>query len=144
MSALSQKIRINDVSLQIVHQREHFGEQGTPDTRWIPTLGSEGDWIVISGDLRIRTSLKERIAWLESGLTIFFMQKSFPRADEWDQALWLIRAWKNIIATAAANPTRSGFVVHQKGQIETIRMDELRSTLVRDRERVARGTMTSV
>ena len=47
----------------------------TPDQEWLATLAEEGDWVIVSGDPRITRGKHERQAWLESGLTAFFLGK---------------------------------------------------------------------
>lgn len=123
----------------VVHQWDFCDEQGTPDEEWMAQLASRGNWIVISGDTRIKKQLSQRIAWLESGLTIFFMAKAYPQANEWEQVSWLARCWNGILQNALETPKHGGFVAHQNGQIEAVSMDALRSELPRDRKRLAKS-----
>ena len=45
------KILDSDSNNEIVHLTERFPAD-TPDATWISALGQEGDWIIISGDVR--------------------------------------------------------------------------------------------
>ena len=57
----------------VEHLRVRF-EQQTEDVTWLEALGHEGEWIVISGDIRISRNPAEKAAWRESGLTAFFFR----------------------------------------------------------------------
>lgn len=46
--------------------------QNTDDLKWINDLASEGDWIIVSGDCRIRSKPAERKVFLNAKLTTFF------------------------------------------------------------------------
>ncbi len=50
----------------------------TKDVDWIAKLGSEpsAQWIVITGDQRIRKNLAERAAWIKAGLKAFVLAPS--------------------------------------------------------------------
>jgi PIN like domain len=67
---------------KLEHLRERFAPD-TPDVNWIRTLGTEGDWVIISGDVRISQNQFERRAWLESGLTAFFLGKGWTTLKLW-------------------------------------------------------------
>jgi hypothetical protein len=63
-------------------------------------LGQEGDWIVISGDIRIWKNPHEKEAWRASGLTVFFLTSSWSKQRLWEKAWRLIRWWPRIIELA--------------------------------------------
>ena len=67
---LENRVERGDWTVQ--HLRVRF-EQQTEDVTWLEALGHEGEWIVISGDIRISRNRAERAAWRESGLTAFFL-----------------------------------------------------------------------
>lgn len=75
--------------------REKF-DPTAPDIDWIMALGTEGDWIVVSGDTRILNNHHERRAWHEAGLTGFFWSTGWLRLKLWEQAWRLTRWWPEI------------------------------------------------
>ena len=83
-----------------------------PDLEWIPALAREAGWIIISGDERIAKRGPERLAWMESKLTAFFLIDDFAsrRLNEQLAALatWWPRscAWRRLLRLARA--TSSG------------------------------------
>jgi ribonuclease BN (tRNA processing enzyme) len=48
--------------IEVVHLTDKF-DPSTPDVEWISSLRREGDWIIVSGDIRISKSRAERAAW---------------------------------------------------------------------------------
>jgi hypothetical protein len=90
------------------------------DVEWITTLGREGEWIVISGDLRIRTRPGEREALRSAKLTTFFMAKSYPQLPDWEQVRWLIDKWPDIVKFASDSGAGSTFEVPKQGKIRTL------------------------
>jgi len=96
----------------VLHLRDHKEfSADTPDTKWIQKLGEEGNWVIVSGDLRIKKRREERRVWKESNLTTFFMAKSFVRQKAWDQALWMIRKWPDIQDMASKVAPGASFIV---------------------------------
>lgn len=85
----------------------HFDE-ATPDVEWIQTIGQQGDWVIISGDLRITRNRVERRVWIESGLTAFFFGDAWSRKEYWKKAADLIAWWPDITRTARAFPRGHG------------------------------------
>lgn len=67
--ALDDRVERGDWTVE--HLRVRFNQQ-TEDVTWLEALGREGEWILISGDIRISRNRAERAAWRESGLTAFF------------------------------------------------------------------------
>jgi hypothetical protein len=100
---------------EVVHLSAKF-PRDTKDIVWITTLGHEGDWVIISGDLRISRNKAERAAWRESGRTAFFLK------DAWaDQKIWLFASrflfwWPLIVAQAGMAREGKGFLVPWGGQ----------------------------
>jgi hypothetical protein len=99
---------------QITHPRDKF-KPHTKDPTWIRALGEEGDWVIVSGDPRISRGRHEREAWLESGLTAFFMAKGWMNQRLWDQAWNLVRWWPVIVDQAERIRPGAGFLVPLKG-----------------------------
>jgi hypothetical protein len=104
---------------EVAHLRSHY-EQETLDPVWLRGLGEEEpDVIVISADTRISKSPAEQEAWLQSGLTIFFL-RSFAGLPPWEQAAKLIKAWPEIVKTARKAPKGSGYLVTVQGKIQKL------------------------
>lgn len=94
----------------------------TPDNDWLSELGNEtrpgtdDEWVVISGELRIKTRPLERAAWKQAGLTIFFMADGFVNQPEWEQVRWIIDKWPAIMDQVKRVTAGSGFIVPKKGK----------------------------
>lgn len=108
---------------EVTHLRKKFAPQ-TPDSEWLTRLKSEGDWIILSGDLRITKNKHEKQAWLDSGLTAFFLSKGWLNIPLWDQAAHLVRRWPNLRTLANGVRPGAGFVVPLKSsRVEQLRND---------------------
>jgi hypothetical protein len=106
----------------IKHLRERFAPE-IADLDWIKELASEGDWVIISGDVRISQNRSERQAWLESGLAAFFLAKGWTGLRLWDQAWRLMKWWPEIVAQAGRIRAGAGFVVPLKSsKLEQLRL----------------------
>ncbi len=106
----------------IKHLREMF-QPDTPDVEWIRKLAAEGEWVMISGDVRISRNQFERRAWIESGLTAFFLAKGWSGLKLWDQAWRLVRWWPEIVAQAEKIRPGAGFIVPlRSARLEQLRM----------------------
>lgn|SRR5208282_6495130 len=107
---------------EIVHLSRKFSRD-TPDIEWIQKLAEEGNWIVVSGDVRISKNEFERRAWLESGLTAFFLSKGWTSLKLWDQAWRLAKWWPEIVTQAERIRPGAGFVVPLKSaKLEQLRI----------------------
>ena len=95
----------------VVHLRSRFPE-GTEDTEWFRQLGQEGNWVVISGDPAILETPHERKAWLDSGLTAFFLTRGWMDLKPLGQAALLLRWWPVISAQAKLITSGAGFMVN--------------------------------
>jgi len=105
---------------EVTHLRTHYAQE-TLDPVWLVGLGQrEPDVIVISADPRISKSPHERAAWLESGLTIFFL-RSFADLPRWQQAARLVKWWPDIVKEAKKAARGSGFLVSVQGKIEKLK-----------------------
>ena len=92
------------------HLRDSF-DPSTHDEKWIAELSKKGKWVIISSDLRMATNPKIRKVLEESGLTIFFFPKSFPRMNRWEQSWRTIKIWPDIMKKAASRPTGHTFKI---------------------------------
>lgn len=84
---------------EVVHLRDRFSPN-TKDIDWISDLGQEGEWVVISADLRITKNKHEREAWRQAAITIFFFAKGWQNQDFWEQSWRLVRWWPRIAEQA--------------------------------------------
>jgi PIN like domain len=98
----------------VVHLRDMF-DGSTPDPVWLQRLGGEGNWIVISSDTRIIKNNQNKQAWVQSGLTAFFMWNKFAGENIWNQSWRLIKWWPLIELKAKQNPGGAGFIVPKEG-----------------------------
>jgi PIN like domain len=115
-------LKILDSNHKIVHLTERFRAE-TPDTKWISALSGEGDWIVISGDVRITRNPGERAAWLESKLLAFFLAKGWTNQTLWDQAWRFIKRWPSIVEQSSRIKPPAGFIVPLKtSKLEQVRI----------------------
>ena len=102
----------------IQHLRDLFEPQ-TEDVTWLEALGHEGEWIVISGDMRISRSRAEKAAWRESGLTAFFFASQYPGKKIWTQVMHFLDWWPEITREAREHreaPEGSGYVIPMQGK----------------------------
>jgi hypothetical protein len=108
---------------QVVHLQDKF-KPDTPDEHWFEVLGREGNWIVVSSDVRITRSVHTQRAWLDSKLISFFL-KSWADKPIWIQAAQLCRWWPDIMKQAATAPAGAGFLVpfnHSPKNMERLRL----------------------
>ena len=97
----------------VVHLQSKFRVE-TKDIDWIKILASEGNWIIVSGDIRISQNEFERKEWLNSGLTAFFFAKGWTAIKLWDQAWRLVKWWPAIVEQAERIQPGAGFIVPLK------------------------------
>ena len=96
---------------RIVHMWEKFeNEEELDDVDWIPVLGDEGNWVIVSGDPQITRSKAERAAWAESGLTGFFLS-DWARRQRWKQAAHLMKWWPEIERETREGSPGRGFLI---------------------------------
>lgn len=95
---------------EIVHLQDKF-PRDEKDEVWIRTLAQEGDWLIVSGDPRITRGKQQREAWLESGLTAFFLGEGWSEKAIWKQASELFRWWPDIVLKAREARPGSGFIL---------------------------------
>ena len=104
---------------EVAHLRRKF-QPNTPDVEWITALGEEGDWTIVSGDLRISKNKVEVDAWLESGCTAFFLEKGWANLVFWEKAHRLIKYWPMITTTANTIAGPIGYRVPLSGKLKAI------------------------
>lgn len=101
---------------QVVHLKDRFAAN-TPDETWIQALGRETDWVIISGDLRIRNNPHEVRAWQAAGHTIFFLKGRWIAQPFWVQAWKFVKCFPEIIARAQKGKPGDIFFVSVNGTI---------------------------
>jgi hypothetical protein len=108
---------------QVVHLRRWFPGD-TKDEDWLRGLKDRGeqDSVVITADPNIYRNPALRAAWVESGLTVFFL-KSFADLKHWVQAAKLVRWWPEIVQRARKAKPGQGFTVSVNGNIEEVKSD---------------------
>lgn len=94
----------------VKHLRDEFAANVT-DIEWIKKLGEDGDWIILSGDVRITRNPHEREAWRRSGLTAFFLPKQWSDHRMWEKTWRIVRWWPRIIEQAKLVKPGAGFIV---------------------------------
>lgn len=95
----------------VSHLCEVFERRNIADDEWLPRLAREGDWVVISGDMRIFKARHLRQVWLDSRLTTFFLSKGWMNIPVEEQAWKLVRLWPPIVTQAGLAARGSGFEV---------------------------------
>jgi hypothetical protein len=83
---------------EIIALRAKF-PQNCPDEVWMPALGREGGWIVISGDRKIHTNPQRRRVWESAKLTTFFLASAWQgdAFSERQKASKLLARWDEIV-----------------------------------------------
>lgn len=82
---------------QVEHVKDKFGENALDET-WIPGLASDGPWVVLSGDKRLRKNPEQRRLLRSHHLTTFFMSPGWHKAKFWDRSIIIVRWWPMIRA----------------------------------------------
>jgi hypothetical protein len=103
---------------EIVPLRAKFPENA-PDEVWLPALGREGGWTVISGDVRIFKNKPRKLVWASARLTTFFLSSSWMGSafTERQKAARLLERWDEIVEEAAHAAPGTAFHLPFKGKI---------------------------
>lgn len=101
------------------HSQDIFPAK-TKDEEWIRQLGTEGNWIVISGDYRIGKNAHERAAWHQSGLTVFFLNKGWTNLPPLQQHSKLALILDDIVEHASTAKQGAGFMISVNGKIQQV------------------------
>lgn len=104
-----------------VHHLKDMFPPSTPDQEWLRKLQQNGDWILITGDIRIVRQPHTRAVWRETGLTSFFFRRQWMHRSLWDQAWRMTRWWPTIQKQAPLVshgawfevPLANGYRLHQ-------------------------------
>ncbi len=99
---------------------DEFG-RGVSDQEWIAALGRRREqWIIVSGDQRIRQRPAEKAALRAAGRTSFFLAKGFTKQPRWEQVRWLVNKWEEIEDMAGRVQPGASFEVPKKGKLRQL------------------------
>jgi len=102
---------------QVVHLKDRF-EADTLDETWMLDLAKEEDWVIVSGDVRIRKNPHEIAAWTSAGHTTFFLKPGWINLPFWTQMWKIVKCFPDILATAEKAKRGTAFYVSTSGKIE--------------------------
>lgn len=100
---------------EVIALSDKFGRSDLSDEAWITELGNEGDWAVLSADLRIAKKKPSRDLFLRAGLVGFFLSPSMQKAKLERQAARLLILWPQL-RTLVATVGSGVFEVPASGQ----------------------------
>ncbi|MHB8528669.1 MAG: PIN-like domain-containing protein [Caulobacteraceae bacterium] len=83
---------------EIAALRDKFGRADIKDEEWIPALGDEGGWAVLSADLNIARKLPSRELFLRAGLVGFFFSPAMQKWPLSRQAARVLILWPQMVA----------------------------------------------
>jgi hypothetical protein len=119
---LSPKVaRALNALLEPEHSAHHLKDLYPADTLdevWMTDLGTQPDWVILSGDSAITRNPHEVRAWKEAGHPIFFLKPGWTHLPRWDSASKLFHRFPEILKLAQKAKPGDGFFVPIKGVIE--------------------------
>jgi PIN like domain len=78
----------------VVHKNEKFPDRSIlNDEEWITTLASEGEWIIVTRDRRMRRKRVHYAVLRQAALTAFFLQPAWDRIKSLELSHGLIHRW---------------------------------------------------
>ena len=83
---------------EIAALREKFGRANLKDEEWIPKLGAEGGWAVLSADMSIARKRPSRQLFVGAGLVGFFFSPSLQKASLNLQAARVLTIWPQMVS----------------------------------------------
>ena len=99
---------------EVVHLEDKF-PRNSADKDWIRGLRGEGEWIIVSGDMRIVKSPELKHEWAQSGLTAFFLGQGWMNLRYWDQVSLLVSWWSRVIEQSRFVEPGTGFELPHRG-----------------------------
>jgi PIN like domain len=105
----------------IVHLRDMFAAD-TPDEVWLRQLKSEGEWVVLSGDIEIIRNNRSVLVWKACGLTTFFFVEGWMHIELMEQHAKLTKCIQPILTQAARAVRGSAYKVKMNGKLEAVQM----------------------
>lgn len=85
---------------QVVALRDKFDRPGVQDAEWIETLGSEGGWTVLSGDMQIARRRPSRELFLRARLVGFFPLPAVMKLPVHRKAARILTLWPIMLQIA--------------------------------------------
>ena len=102
---------------QVVHLKAKFAADAKDET-WMLELAKEENWVIVSGDLRIRKNPHEIVAWRSAGHTIFFLKPGWINLPFWTQMWKFVKCFPDIVRTAERAKKGGAFYVSVTGKVE--------------------------
>ena len=102
---------------EVVHLKDRFPGNAL-DEEWITALAKEKQWVIVSGDLRIRKNPHVMQAWKSAGHTVFFLKPGWVNLPLWTQTWKFVKCFPEIVAIAEKAKIGSDFFVATNGTIE--------------------------
>ena len=100
---------------EVICHRDKFGQTHIADDEWIPALGVESDWVVISGDLNIARKRPARDLFRQSQLVGFFPRANVMELPLAKKASRILYVWDRM--ERIARDVRPGmFELQQRGE----------------------------
>ncbi|MDV3457699.1 hypothetical protein RZN05_11945 [Sphingomonas sp. HF-S4] len=99
---------------EVICHRDKFGMQCRLDEEWIPELGREGDWVVLSGDVNIARKRPQRELFFRSNLVGFFPRPAVMELPLAKKAARILSVWERMVGIS--RDVRPGvFELQQRG-----------------------------
>ena len=99
---------------EVTCHRDKFGQRCRLDEEWIPELGREGDWVVLSGDVNIARKRPQRELFFRSNLVGFFPRAAVMELPLPKKAARVLSVWDRMVGIA--RDVRPGvFELQQRG-----------------------------
>lgn len=88
---------------EIVALSKKFGRHNLKDEEWIPRLGAEGGWAVLSADLNIAKKRPSRELFIRAGLIGFFLSPAMQKWPLNKQAARVLTIWPQLLSQVSTN-----------------------------------------
>lgn len=83
------------LGVDAIHLRERFPADAQ-DEDWLDEAQGQG-WVVITADRRMRTNPATQLVFAQCKVTAVFLTKTILSRNLWDQTLWFLRRWDDIV-----------------------------------------------
>lgn len=83
---------------EIIALGKKFGRHNLKDEEWIPELGREGGWAVLSADLNIARKRPSRDLFVRAGLVGFFFSPAMQKWPLSRQAARVLILWPQMVS----------------------------------------------
>lgn len=83
---------------EIIALGKKFGRHNLKDEEWIPALGREGGWAVLSADLNIAKKRPSRELFVRAGLVGFFFSPAMQKWQLARQTARVLTLWPQMIS----------------------------------------------